>query len=148
MDHLIALYEFFTRAGLFSAGMVAGLAVPFITASVLRRWLYKKPRLTRAASIVAPLPALAFVVLLFWAPPAAGGWDFVIGAILFALFSLPAWLVLFAIAWLVLVVKPWFWRPPAPTRTAEVDTTATHAGKYVSQRAGSAYASRFPRASA
>lgn len=147
MDHLIVLYEFFTRAGLFSAGMIAGLVVPFITAAALRRWLQQKPRLTRAASIVAPLPALVFVVLLFLAPPAASGWDFVIGAILFALFSVPAWLVLLAAAWLVPVVKPWFWRRPMHGLPPEVLETTMHAGTNVLRGDRPACASRFPRSS-
>ena len=69
--------------------------------------------------------AFAFVVLLIVAPPATSGWDFLVGAIVFALFSLPTWLVLFGTVWLLLVVKPWFLRPPVELSPAATSTTTS-----------------------
>lgn len=127
MNHLNALYSLLTDAGSFSAGVIAGILVPLLTAAAMRRWWDRTRPLTRAATIVASIPTLVFAVLLVVAPPAASGWSFVIGFVLFAMFSLPTWLALLGVVWLVLVIKRRFSVPTVDALPAEVHASTVHA---------------------
>lgn len=128
MDHLNALYKLFAASGMFTAGVTAGLVMPIVTAAGLRWWSDRTRPLTRAAAIVAALPTLVFTVLLFLAPPAASGWDFVVGFFLFGLFSLPTWLVLLTVVWLMLVMKRRLSGHSMHALPAEVRLSTVHAG--------------------
>jgi hypothetical protein len=128
MNHLNELYELFTGAGLFSAGAVAGIVVPILTAAAMRRWWGRARLLTRAATLVAALPASLFVLLILVAPPASSGWDFVVGFVLFAVFSLPTWLVFLGVGWLVLFIRCRRCAPPTHARPEAVDGHTLNTG--------------------
>lgn len=130
MNHLNELYELLTGAGLFSAGAIAGILVPILTAAAMRRWCDRAPLLTRAATLVAAVPVSLFVILILAAPPAASGWGFVIGFVVFAVFSLPTWLVLLGVVWLVLFMRLRRSTPPVDALPigVQASTVATGAG--------------------